>query len=86
MRGPRYLIEGDYGRGWETLLTEATRAEANARAREYGRLAPGVRHRVVRCPWRRYWLAGALAAGWLAYGVWGIYTVITRCGGRYAGH
>ena len=45
-----WRVEGYYSarHGWETVTREESRAEAEARLREYRANEPGYRHRIVR--------------------------------------
>ena len=41
-------IQGDYGRGWETVCAASTAAEARQRLREYRENEPHYAHRIKR--------------------------------------
>jgi hypothetical protein len=43
-----YEVQGNYGHGYECVTSEATKAEANERLREYRENEPGVPFRVRR--------------------------------------
>lgn len=41
-----YVVQGNYGQGWEDLTAETTKSEAQERLREYNDNEPETPHRV----------------------------------------
>ena len=42
-----YELQGDYGYGYESILTESSKEEAETRLQEYNENEKGIPHRVV---------------------------------------
>jgi len=42
-----YIIQGDYGQGWEDVTAEDTRTEAKTRLKEYRENEPMYPHRMI---------------------------------------
>ena len=42
-----YIIQGDYGQGWEDVTAESTRKECKERLKEYRQNEPMYSHRMI---------------------------------------
>lgn len=47
MANTEYEIQGDYGYGWEKVVSEYSKEDAEARLKEYNENEKGIPHRLV---------------------------------------
>jgi hypothetical protein len=43
-----YIVQGNYGQGWEDLTSETTRKESKERLKEYRENEPQYSHRLIK--------------------------------------